>query len=284
MDIKRKARKEDIIWDRSIHNVFSWLFFAMQLFGFMPLRGIFKRDLSAIKFTWMSWISLYALLTSAGMFFMLATQVARFFIYNMHTQEMQRFFYFMKSWFVSWFFFVLAREWKDMLVRWNEVDEALARFGRPKCAKRKLNFGMVFFIAFFIGDYVLIQTQRTEQDILKHSVILSWKAWEHFQKHRIFKYIYELYPYNFFSSLCLLIIQLQVLFSGTFLDLFIMGTSFCLASRMKLITKKIKEMSFKRMESDEVWINLRESYNKLELLCCYINSKIGVAVLICFMG
>lgn len=149
-----KRYEENFNEDSSIHNVFSWLFFTMQIFGFMPLQGIFKKQLTEIRFSWRSFRALYALITCIGLFFMTAIQLIRFFKFNIQMIEVQRFWYFGKSWFVSMFFISIAKDWNNFLKKWNKLDEAIMKFGKPIPVKRKLLWLLGFFVTVFIGKLI----------------------------------------------------------------------------------------------------------------------------------
>ncbi|XP_072399562.1 gustatory receptor for sugar taste 64a-like [Diabrotica undecimpunctata] len=265
----------------TFHYVFRWLFLIMQIFGFMPIQGVFENRLEKVYFTWKSFRTIYAYLTLVGLFFMTADQVTRFFLFKVKLADIQRLWYFLKSFFVSIYFLSLAKQWNSFLLTWDEVDKNMYIFGKTKWIGGTVKCLMVVFIILFIGDYALNQIQRIED---KTDMLSSLQAWNIYQAKSRFSYIFDLVPYDFVSGVLLIFVHLQVLFAGTLLDIFIIAVSLSLAGKVQVVGKRMQKISASKNVSEKVWIHIREGYNRLEILCRYVNSKIGYAILISFIG
>uniref|UniRef100_A0A6P7GL89 Gustatory receptor for sugar taste 64a-like n=1 Tax=Diabrotica virgifera virgifera TaxID=50390 RepID=A0A6P7GL89_DIAVI len=154
-------------------------------------------------------------------------------------------------------------------------------FGKTKWIGGTVKSLLVIFILLFIGDYALNQIQRIED---KTDMFSSLQAWNLYQEKSRFSYIFDLVPYDFFCGVLLIFVHLQVLFAGTLLDIFIITVSLSLAGKVEVVGKRMQKISASKVVSDKVWIHIREGYNCLEILCRYVNSKVGYAIIISFIG
>ncbi|KAG5891343.1 hypothetical protein JTB14_034410 [Gonioctena quinquepunctata] len=266
-----------------LHDAMGWTIFVYQIFGFMPIDGILQPNIYELKFSWFFLRTVYSLLTICGLTFMTGIQVTRFFVSEVQMADVMRLLYFMRSLFATIYLLYMATYWQKFLRKWNKVDKLMSRYGMPEGLRRKVNWVTAIFMALFLVDYILVQLQRIQGDLQSgRPIVMNIKTWNHFQKDLKFQYVYELVDYSFASGMILVVIQIQVLLAGTFVDLFIMIISLALASRITQVTERIKLASECKTTPDSTWKDLREDYNILACLCKFVNRKVGPVILLSF--
>lgn len=138
---------------QTIHGILKSTLVLFQIFGFMPVCGVLEPDASSVKFTWLSFRTLYSLLTIAGFTFLLGIQTLRFCVFQPVMVDIHRWWYFFKSVLISMYFFNLARHWPDFLKKWETLQKSMIGYDQLDNPKRKGQAVTIGIMILFIGKF-----------------------------------------------------------------------------------------------------------------------------------
>lgn len=166
MSIQREATTE-----HNLHKSLRFLFVIAQMFGYFPVLGVLSSSPSYLGFSWFSLRILSSTVTyTCGIVVILGH--IRFLIVEGYEQiEMSKFLsnssrppiilscssvvdgvIFYSSGTLSCMLFIkLAIEWKQIMLKWQEVDTAMVSYGWPKNLERRLKIISTIFLLLEAG-------------------------------------------------------------------------------------------------------------------------------------
>lgn len=187
----------------------------------------------------------------------------------------------------------VAKKWPPLMKQWHMIEVHMQRhYGWPKKLEFRVNtiaiiISIFALIEYFSNHVANIQLAHTcsPQDPLKY-----------YYEQLTFPFIFAILPYQPTSAVLLHVIDF---FSGVtwcYSDLFIMIMSSALAVRFQQITTRLKKITEEQgsrwrlegarknhaEESNKLWKEIREDYNKLCVLCRTLDDAISYLVLMSY--
>lgn len=123
----------------------------LQLFGFMPVSGIFQGDIEKLKFCWLSFRTFYSLLTIFGLIFITGVELFRLTVCQINIAEMQRMFLLVRSVLCAVLLIHLARKWNEFIKGCCVLDYFMVSYGSPKLLEKKIWIALISFSLAFVG-------------------------------------------------------------------------------------------------------------------------------------
>lgn len=130
----------------SFHLSMRNILLTVQVFGFMPVIGIWQPQISRVKFSRISWRMLYCLLTLFGAVFLSGLQLKKIFSVAIKMRDIHRFCLYVMEVCSCLLFIMVAKKWAQFTKIWNKVDQAMSRYGWPTELNRKINCITIVFV------------------------------------------------------------------------------------------------------------------------------------------
>nr|CAI5864162.1 unnamed protein product [Callosobruchus analis] len=219
-----------------------------------------------------------------GLLFISLVQTIRLFVYKIQILDIHRLIYFTRALATGIFFIKKSMHWRRYMKTWAKVDEAMKLYAPFNKSQRRVNTVISILTVMFAVDLVLISIHRMRDDMLVGNMEFNLETWNHLVRDLKYPYVYQIFHYDIFSGIILVIVQTQFLIAATYLDLFIVINSVLLTERVEKVSDKIKELSQSMIASEDQWMAVREDYNRLECLCKTVNLELGYAFLISYAG
>lgn len=130
----------------SFHASMKNVLLTAQILGYMPVIGITRPQISALKFSLISRRMLYSLLTLAVAIFLTSVQLKKNFSTKIKMYDVHKLSLYLMGVCTSILFIKLAREWPQFIKTWNRMEKSMALYGWPAKLNRKINNITVVFI------------------------------------------------------------------------------------------------------------------------------------------
>ena len=156
--------------EHNIHKSLRFIFVVAQIFGFFPVQGVLSKTPNSVGFSWMSVRILSAILTCTGGFLVALGHIRHMILTEYDQFEMSKLFQFSnKIWFIflllfsdgvifytcgclSCIYFIkMATEWPQIILKWQEVDIAMATYGWPRNLNRRIKIVSAVFLLLETG-------------------------------------------------------------------------------------------------------------------------------------
>nr|UTN00902.1 gustatory receptor [Semanotus bifasciatus] len=266
----------------SVHATMRKVLLTAQIFGFMPVRDISRPAGCNLKYSWRYWKIIYALLTLVGITFMTFIQLRAVLTQINDMVDVYKLVSYIGALCTSITFITLAREWSQIMKAWNVVERSMVGYGVPTGLNKKVNWILIIFLTLLMFRYIFTQLHQLIKATQCRRMAGGGDVFQYFLK-RKFGNVCNVFGCGLFSGILLLYVNVQIIFSHTFVDIFVMVISESLASRLHQVTKKIKSTALAEICSEDVWTELREDYNRIERLCKTVNSHISNLVVLSFV-
>ncbi|KAJ3654538.1 hypothetical protein Zmor_013717 [Zophobas morio] len=264
----------------NLHKSFSKMLVLAQIFGYLPAQGILGPDFRSLHFTWKSVRVLYAVLTIVGAIFVSVMQMHKIFVKGFDLMEANRFFFNFSGVVGGILFLKLAITWPTLIKDWTSVEVSMLSYGWPAGLNRKLNTLLITFSVMGLVEHLLGQINKLILSLNCNTGVAE--GFNYFLSNMSFSHIFSIMDYDVFKGLTLQAINLQLCFIWTFNDLFVMILSTALSYRFSQITARIQSVADAKIDSEIIWKNLREDYNRLCRLCRRVDEEISYIVLMTF--
>lgn len=141
---------------KQVISVFRFPILFLQIFGFMPVCEMFQDDANKMDFFWISFRTIYAILTLFGILFFMGVEIYRSFTCQLNIVEIERSCFLLRSIIASILLFRLARKWKQFVQQCCVLDQNMASYGWPKRLSKKVKIALMSFWIAFIGNYKIL--------------------------------------------------------------------------------------------------------------------------------
>ncbi|XP_044750461.1 gustatory receptor for sugar taste 64b-like [Coccinella septempunctata] len=136
----------------------------------------------------------------------------------------------------------------------------------------------------FDKELITYAVEHFLEDIHKISLIKTCglnfsKSVEMFLKHFIIPDVFTIISYTFVWGIILEIMSLLLTFSWTFIDIFIILISWCLAERFFQITRRVRFLVRTRVSDEKQWEKIRNDYIRLCQLCRLLDEELSFIIL-----
>ncbi|CAH1369047.1 unnamed protein product [Tenebrio molitor] len=212
------------------------------MFGYFPVLGVLSSSPSYLGFSWFSLRILSSTVTyTCGIVVILGH--IRFLIVEGYEQiEMNGVIFYSSGTLSCMLFIKLAIEWKQIMLKWQEVDTAMVSYGWPKNLERRLKIISTIFLLLEAAEHFSIQANKLIVAVECRGSIS--KGFEHFSVNMSFPVIFDVIKpfYSAWLGILLQCVNTRMAFSWTFIDLFIILISCALAMRFRQLNNRVRCM------------------------------------------
>ncbi|KAJ8918465.1 hypothetical protein NQ315_008162 [Exocentrus adspersus] len=260
----------------SFHVSMRNVLLTAQILGFMPIKGVCQAKESKLRFSWLSWRTLYSILYLSGSCFLSYSYLHQTLSGKVKMAYIHKCCLYLMGAFASVLFLLLAKKWAGFVKCWCRVEKAMSTYGWPKNVDKRINRIATAFTILALVEFAMIQALGyiKADTCTKHYHINNETVLLHYIKSK-FKPAFSYIPGNIVSVIILMYIHFQTIFSCTFLDVFIMVLSISLAARFKQIKQRVKMVTEAQVRN--LTMILIQFFNTL-----YMTGKLMEVVYICF--
>lgn len=115
------------------------LLLIAQLFGHMPVLGVTKNNIEALRFEWISFRTAYAALYISGASFVMTLQILKMRTYEISLGEIRLLVFYICGVLSGINFFLLARKWHVIMRKWHLLEINFAEYGYPTTLHKTVN-------------------------------------------------------------------------------------------------------------------------------------------------
>ncbi|KAF7272883.1 hypothetical protein GWI33_014361 [Rhynchophorus ferrugineus] len=248
-----------------------------QALGYFPVIDLNRNPHFSVK----SFRFGYAVFTMIGPCFMFAMQLVKAVTGSFTLFQVEKLSAYAGSAYACFVFIELATKWSRLMEEWRFVENNMKNYGFPKKLNRNIYLIVVFFVTMLLVEYILHQTSRIYRAKGCHED--HNRAIKFFLSNLTLSHVFHHIPYNIPTSFLIHYWLFQIHFAFTYVDIFVMIMSMCLASRLKQVSHKIQECASQKVIDPLVWHQLRKDYTHLVNLCHTTNEKISNAILVSFL-
>nr|XP_015835640.1 PREDICTED: gustatory receptor for sugar taste 64e-like [Tribolium castaneum] len=267
----------------NFHKSLRFLFVIAQVFGYFPVQGVSEEKVTGISFTWFSLRVLSSLLTAFLGIVVIFAQIRFMKLITGYEQAQMNAIVFYGSGTLSSFLFIkLARDWHEIMTKWNQLDKALISHGWPKGLDKTLKRIAIIFLALEAAEHFTIQANKLIVAVRCRGSFS--KGFRYFAVDMSFAVVFDFVDYAHWLGMIFQLMNTRMAFAWTFLDLFIILVSCALSERFRQINDRIQHLTDIKSKHFKEWIAINEDYNRLCLFCDYLDDKISWLILISFFN
>nr|WCC57818.1 gustatory receptor 7 [Papilio machaon] len=247
-----------------------------QCFGLNPVIGIFDIDATKIKFKLCSARCLYTIFSILGQAAMLFLSILKYLKDTDTSLSSNTTLAFYSSNFVTTVLFLrIASKWPRLSLQISMTEATSPNMDNSLL--KKCNMTCILVLVLALVEHFL-------SDLSGLAAVIDCEPekniYEAFVKHS-FPWVYAFVPYNHFIGFLTQVFNIQLTFTWSFADLFIICISFYLTSRLEQVNEKIVKVRGKNMPQ-HFWRTVREDYNRAASLVRRVDEAIGAIIFISF--
>ncbi|XP_045542501.1 gustatory receptor for sugar taste 64e-like [Papilio machaon] len=247
-----------------------------QCFGLNPVLGIFDIDATKIKFKLCSARCLYTIFSILGQAAMLFLSILKYLKDTDTSLSSNTTLAFYSSNFVTTVLFLrIASKWPRLSLQISMTEATSPNIDNSLL--KKCNMTCILVLVLALVEHFL-------SDLSGLAAVIDCEPekniYEAFVKHS-FPWVYAFVPYNHFIGFLTQVFNIQLTFTWSFADLFIICISFYLTSRLEQVNEKIVKVRGKNMPQ-HFWRTVREDYNRAASLVRRVDEAIGAIIFISF--
>ncbi|XP_068629137.1 gustatory receptor for sugar taste 64e-like [Battus philenor] len=247
-----------------------------QCFGLNPVVGVFNVDASKMRFMFCSARCLYTILSIFGQGSMLFLSIMKFLKdTNASISSNTTLAFYSSNFLTTVLFLHMATKWPRLCLQISMSEASCPNMDTSLI--KNCNMTCILILALATVEHFL-------SDLSGLAAVIDCEpqknVYEAFVK-RSFPWVYEFVPYNHFVGFLSQAFNIQLTFTWSFADLFIICISFYLISRLEQVNKKILNARGKN-KSQHFWRTVREDYNRAASLVRRVDEVIGAIIFISF--
>ncbi|KAJ3654546.1 hypothetical protein Zmor_013725 [Zophobas morio] len=270
--------------EHNIHKSLRFIFVVAQIFGFFPVQGVLSKTPNSVGFSWMSVRILSAILTCTGGFLVALGHIRHMILIEYDQFEMNGVIFYTCGCLSCIYFIKMATEWPQIILKWQEVDIAMATYGWPRNLNRRIKIVSAVFLLLETAEHFSIQANKLIVAVQCKGSLA--KGFEHFTVNMSFPVIFDVIKpfYSPWLGLVFQFVNTRMAFSWTFIDLFIILISCALAMRFGQINYRVRCLKNMKVQSERSWGSVNEDYNRMCQLCALLDDKMSFLILISFFN
>lgn len=285
------------MYDGSFHEAIGLVLAVGQCFGIMPVRGIYTKSPTNLRFTKCSLRFLWCIFLSLG--FAATSSLTLLWISrtNLKFGKLINFIFDFSSFASLICFLDLAKKWPKLMIRWKEVEKFLPEL-KYQMDKQKMAHEIKM-----IALWILVFSMGKKKKIIlieAHNLSISFTA-EHLLSIAVgahganncpsipdpirafyvanYPQVFQVFPYNGYLGFFTKFLNVCATFSWGFTDVFVMIVSIGLATKFKHINHDLLQVKGMKINPG-FWSEYRLYYRELVSLVLIVDEALAKIILI----
>ncbi|KAL7039352.1 hypothetical protein ACKWTF_009883 [Chironomus riparius] len=245
-----------------------------QVFGVLPITGIFSRNIKNIKFKFLSFRTFHTSLWLVGAFIFQILEVHRMaYEEKINAKSIGGIAFYCVAIASCVTFFRVAAKWNELLYSFEHIEAIFSKSCYTLSGwslRKQINCATCLMMTFGAIEHSLSWFSFVYDRIIQ-AEICKWEigSWFFYLATLHLVQIYKFLPVNVFTVIWAEYMNISFTFTWNFIDLFIMIMSFSIASKFKMINERLEHFKGK-VVLDEFWDEVRYHYNKI----CELNERV----------
>ncbi|XP_050540082.1 gustatory receptor for sugar taste 64f [Daktulosphaira vitifoliae] len=281
--MKMKKLEENIVKDvvsgkNSLHRSIAPILKLAKLIALLPVQGTTSRNTSYLVFNWFSWTVIYVVIVLTSTFLILSLSFYKVYQTGLTYYSTVNIVFFGSSLVIYILFVQLAKEWPNIMRKWELAEREMRQFGHPlhTALKFKLLTSLIMVLAIFEHIASILK-------VVDKAINCSTDSANMFRVYFAvsFNQVYSVVNFSWFIALPIVFLNLIITCAWNFMDLFIIILSCALADRFKQLNQRLALVKGKVLPST-YWRKSRETYNLLASLTRDFDEFLSPVILLSF--
>ncbi|XP_055373552.1 uncharacterized protein LOC129606930 [Condylostylus longicornis] len=273
--------KDDLLRSGSFYEAMGPVLILTQLFGFMPVGGIYKKNSQDLYFKWSNIRTLHSIFVVLSEIFCASMTYIWVFSRPIQFKSSEPVIFYTLVIIVSIKLIFVAQKWPDLMQHWERVETKLPPHKTHKqkfSLKRRIRNITIIGMGLSLVEHVL--STATVLYYVKNCPMFPDSPWDSYL-YSASDSMFAYFEYSRWLGIFSKYIGVLCTFLWTYMDIFVMIISVGLSERFKQVNESLMEVKGLQMPQS-FWLEHRLHYRALCVLCDEVDDVISLITLISF--